>query len=90
MRCLRVGLEIQDVDKFDADFFQKLAKSLEIEGFMEINGQNIQIHMCGPLNRIDEFMDHIHKIHKRFSNTDLVIEPFLKTKDFRGIFRVIK
>lgn len=90
-KCLRITI-------FDActlsvlnDFVQKLAQSLGLEGTARLlnDTQHVLIVVCGNKDNVDSFLDILHKGVEGWVPEDLEIEPFLKDRDYRGVFRVI-
>jgi len=73
------------------DVIQKHARTLAIEGTVAIEEKDtIKIIICGQKEAIDKFVDALHKELAKISPKNLEIEPFIKEKDYRGVFRVIE
>jgi acylphosphatase len=89
MQCLRITFPHNDSTDFLHTFIQKNARSLEIEGTAQLVANHIKIVACGTKDAIDAFLDFLHKEAAKKS-IDLEIEPFLKDKDYRGVFRIIE
>lgn len=68
----------------------KQAKKLGIEGTAQIISGQIHIVVCGTKEKIDQFLDVVHAGISKLSPTHVEIEPFLKTRDYRGVFRIIE
>jgi acylphosphatase len=89
-QCLRISF-IGDVPRtFLQTTVQKNAKKFGLEGMAQIDNNSILIVICGIKASIDQFVDVLHKevIKKAIENIE--IEPFIKEKDYRGVFRVIE
>ena len=74
-------------------FVQKQAKKLGLEGTAqcdESDGKKIKIAICGDGEALDNFIDAMYAGAKGFELHELEVEPFLKDKDFRRVFRVIE
>ena len=39
---------------------------------------------------VDEFLDVLHNSSGKYIPKDVVVEPFIKERDYRGIFRIIE
>lgn len=72
------------------EVIQKQAQKLHIEGTLQNHeGEDILIFACGQSDSLDELIDHIYKGTSDIKIRDVVIEPFINEKNFRGVFRVI-
>ena len=49
-----------------------------------------RIVVCGPKEKVDEFLDIVHKGTAKYVPEEVEIEAFVKDKDYRGVFRVIE
>ena len=70
-------------------FVQKSAFSLSIEGTVQGEGDGLAIYACGVSDRLDQFIDLLYKGVEKSKLKDIIVEPFISEKDFRGVFRVI-
>jgi acylphosphatase len=76
---------------FLRDFVQKNARDLAIEGTVQVaDSNNVTIIACGEKNNIDLFLDIIHQGISLHVPENVMVEPFLKEKDYRGIFRILE
>lgn len=78
---------------FLVNFIQKHAKKLELEGTAQrddTDGQKIKIAVCGDVQALDDFIDVLYAGTKGFELHELEVEPFLKDKEYRKVFRVIE
>lgn len=90
-KCLRITLQIKVQEGFLEDFIQKHAKKFGIEGTAQVvDKQIVKIVACGASEKIDQFIDAIYKGYKDQKPTVIEVEPFLKDKDYRGVFRLIE
>lgn len=92
-KCLRIMLTGEYPPNFMTNFIQKNAKKFDLEGTAQLvsaKENQIRITICGSPQALDDFIDLLYEGTKGFVLHDLEIEPFLKDKDYRQIFRVIE
>ncbi|MDR3550517.1 MAG: acylphosphatase [Candidatus Babeliales bacterium] len=91
-KCLRVIFDAQVPEKGLYEFIQKAAKQFNLEGTVQHVpvDKKIRIIVCGDKDGVDQFIDSLHKGADKVSLDSIEIEPFLKDKDYRGVFRVIE
>jgi len=91
-KCLRVTFVGDIPEGFLNNVVQKIAKNLNLEGTVQLVliENKVKIIVCGDRDIVDQFIDHLHKGAGKVSLESLEIEPFLKDKDYRGVFRVIE
>ncbi len=90
-KCLKIVLIADFPQGFLRAFIQKHARDLNLEGTVRIESANeIRIVVCGSKDSVDEFLDILHTGSPKCRPEDVQIEPFLKGKDYRGVFRVIE
>lgn len=90
-QCLRISFSTEVSKHFLENFVQKNAKKLALEGIAQIvDAEHIQIVACGSKENLDHFLDVLHKGESKVKLHDIAVEPFLKGKDYRGVFRVIE
>lgn len=89
-RCLRM---LVNVENWQSDWglqIQKHAKKLEVEGLMQaLDDHQLRIMICGESEKIDDFMDFLYDFFVTIEAQISDLEPFIKERDYRGIFRVI-
>ncbi len=89
-KCLRITLTADFPEGFLQNFIQKNARKLNLEGIAQaVTSRTMRIVVCGLKDDVDSFLDVLHKGFSKWLAENIEIEPFLKTKDYRGIFRVI-
>lgn len=89
-RCLKIVVSIK-VDEALRTFLQKQAAQHAIEGTVHIpDKETVSIIACGESDNLDLFLDEIYKGHRANKPLHVEIEPFLKDKDYRGVFRIIE
>ena len=92
-QCLHITFFLDGSKKFLHTVIQKHARSLGLEGTVQVingDGKSVKVLACGGRESIDDFVDLLHKEAARDAIADIEIEPFMKEKDFRGVFRVIE
>lgn len=89
-KCLKINLIIQDAQGLLESFVQKNAKKYNIEGTAFLSENIIKIIACGDSDKLDEFVDSLYKGYKDVKPSLIEVEPFLKDKEYRGIFRIIE
>jgi acylphosphatase len=74
------------------DSIQVAARKLDLEGTVQfVEPNEIVIIACGSKENIDGFLDNIHQgFGGSHVPEDVLVEPFLKEKDYRGIFRILE
>lgn len=89
-KCLRIIIAAQVPTEFLQSVVYKNAKKLGLEGTAQlvVGAKNhVRINVCGLPDQLDEFID---LFHSQLDYEDIEIEPFLKDKDFRNVFRIIE
>ncbi len=90
-KCLRITFSGDFPPDFFRSFIQRNAQKLRVEGTVQLVQKNIvRIIVCGSKESVDSFVDVLHKGSADVFIEDIEIEPFLKDKDYRGVFRVIE
>jgi acylphosphatase len=90
-KCLRITLQIKIEEGTLQNYIQKNAKKFNIEGIAQaVDKETIKIIACGESENIDKFVDSIYAGYKDAKPTIIEVEPFLKDKDYRGVFRLIE
>jgi acylphosphatase len=90
-KCLKITFTVEVPGDFLRSFIQKNARKKDIEGTVQMmNEKKIRIIACGTKDNVDSFLDIIHKGSANFLPEDVEVEPFIKDKDYRGVFRVIE
>lgn len=90
-KCLKITFVLDSPKGFLHDFVQKNARLLHIEGTVQIvEPHSISIVACGEKENIDTFLDVLHQGVSSHIPENVSVEPFLKDKDYRGIFRILE
>lgn len=90
-KCLKITVSGKIPGEAYYLYAQKQAQSLGIEGVLQTTTDgNVIILANGTTENLDQFIDFLYKGTGNTSIADLVAEPYLNHKDFRGTFRVIE
>jgi acylphosphatase len=89
-QCVKITLVVKASRDLLSNMIKKNAERLSIEGIGNVEGRGtIKIIAHGAHDSIDEFIDILYLGYKGARPSIIEVEPFLKNKDYRGIFRVI-
>lgn len=92
-KCIRISFAAHGLPNgFLREAILKRARALNLEGTAQINTteQHVKIVACGTKESIDAFLDFLHKGPDKTILENIEADPFLKDKDYRGVFRVIE
>jgi acylphosphatase len=90
-KCLKITLISKILGGALRDSIQSAARKLDIEGTVQVIEPNEMIIIaCGEKQNIDDFLDTVHQGFGSHVPEDVMVEPFLKEKDYRGIFRILE
>lgn len=91
-KCLKITFSASVPEGFLHDFIQTHAKKLNLEGVVQViaGEKKVRVVVCGDKDVVDQFVDLLHKGTGKTLLDQIEIEPFLKDKDYRGVFRVIE
>ena len=90
-QCLKIIVSGKFPGETYQTYAQKHAISLSIEGTLQQAENNtFVIQACGLAENLDTFIDFLYKSPAAAKVTDLVAEPLISAKDFRGAFRIIE
>lgn len=88
-QCLKIHVR-GDSSRQITDFVYKHAKQYGLEGLVQGTEGQWQIIACGPKGGLDHFLDALHQGEKKIKLSQIMVEPFMKSKDYRGVFRIIE
>lgn len=90
-RCMRITCVAEKGQTGLHTFVQQYAKEFSLEGMVQpITETRVRVIVCGEQNAIEEFLDALHHGTVERMLDVLEVEPFLKDRDYRGVFRVIE
>jgi acylphosphatase len=90
-KCLKITFHGDLPKSFLKSVVQKYAQKLSLEGTVQkvhTDGIITRVIACGTKDAIDDFLDLIYERAVDFEGIE--VEPFLKDRDYRGVFRVIE
>lgn len=89
-QSLLITITIGLAKNFLENFIKKAAIEYKIEGTARLVSSNqIELAVCGDSQRIDDFIDLLYKNFEKYKIEDIVLEPFFRDRDYRGLFRVV-
>jgi len=89
--CVKMTLVVGAQKNFLRTYVLKHATKLEVEGTAQIADQNKAVIIaCGKKDKVDDFVDLIYKGSTKYNLDQIEMEPFVKIRDYRGVFRVIE
>ena len=89
--CIKMTFLIGSQKDFLRAYVLKHANKLEVEGMAQIADENKAVIIaCGKKDKVDDFIDVIHKGSSKYGLDEIEMQPFIKVKDYRGVFRVIE
>jgi len=90
-QCLQITFFVGVVKGFLSKYVRTNATKLGLEGFAHlITDDQVKIVVCGHRDHIDEFVDALYTGTSKFKIDNIEMEPYLKDRDYRGIFRVVE
>ena len=92
IQCLKITFSLESVPKnFLNERLQKAAHQFSLEGTAQVSNDNsIKIVVCGNRAAVEDFVDFIHQEVAEHLSGIIEVEPFIKQKDYRGVFRIIE
>ena len=91
-KCLKITFSQQKIPvNFLRSFVQKNAQKFNIEGAAQLIApdKKIRIIACGQKKEVDSFIDILHTKFIELAIRDTSIEPYIKDKNYRNVFRII-
>lgn len=90
-KCLKITFTANLPKGFLQKAIQNNAQKLHIEGVAQLLMDNlVRIIVCGSMDHVDIFLDYLYKEVSAVQPDEFHIEPFLKDRDYRGVFRVVE
>ncbi|MGE0009184.1 MAG: hypothetical protein AB7F19_01470 [Candidatus Babeliales bacterium] len=90
-QCLRIVVTMNLPEDFLHNFIKKSARDLDLEGTVQLEADDIIcIIACGSKISVEMFLDALHAAGAKYFKDAVEVEPFIKDRDYRGVFRVIE
>lgn len=90
-KCLKITFTGNLPKGFLQKTILKCARDYPIEGLAQLMTDNlVKIIVCGSLDHVDSFLDELYDEVNDIELDELQVEPFVKDRDFRGVFRVLE
>lgn len=90
-KCLKITFSADLPKGFLQRVIQQNARKLDVEGVAQLLMDNfVKIIVCGSMGQVDTFLDLLYKEVNAVDLNEFQVEPFLKDKDYRGVFRVLE
>lgn len=92
VQCLRIILMVpRNESHVLHDLIECNARRLELEGSVQmVEHDKMQIIACGAHEAVEQLVDVLYENDNEVCLNDIEVEPFVKDRDFRGVFRVIE
>ncbi len=89
-KCLKIHVNGKVKGVGYRAYTQKYANNLSIQGTVQnADDGSVLIYACGEAASLEKFIDYLYKGTSDSHIDDLLAEPFINEKDFRGVFRII-
>ena len=89
-RCLKIRISGNVQSLSYRQFIQKHAQTLNIEGTVQEDAQEgVIVYTCGTVENLDKLIDALYKGTAESHVKEIIAEPFINEKNFRGVFRII-
>lgn len=90
-QCIRIMIIIEGQKESLHSLVKKYALECALEGMVQaISDTKVRVVACGNRDNVDKFIDALHKGVSEKLIDNLEVEPFMKDRDYRGVFRVIE
>ena len=90
-QCLRITCIVGRARELLYSIVEQQAERLDLEGvILPCDDTSIRVVACGSKEKIEAFLDALYQSAADNKLSALEVEPFLKDRDYRGIFRVVE
>lgn len=90
-QCMKISLTIRGDKEKIQELLKEYAHEFQLEGVLQSNDEHtVKVVACSTTDEIEGFLAQLHKEFAKDNLEILEIEPFLKDRDYRGVFRVIE
>ncbi|NBV40559.1 hypothetical protein EBR77_01830 [bacterium] len=85
-KCIKIEFVVKNPQDFLKKIIAKEVKNKLFEGLAQVLPESmVQICVCGEEDELDQLVDSLYA-----QVQDMLVEPFLKDKDYRGVFRILE
>ena len=90
-QCLKIKVTGNVQSAAYREFIQAHAQKYEIEGTIQNmeDKKSVVINACGASEKLDHLIDFVYKGTTHAKVDHVEVEPLLKEKNFRSVFRII-
>jgi len=90
-KCIKVQFHAKNPKDFLKKVIPPGIKNSKVEGVAQaIDHQTVQVFICAEQEDLDNFLDLIYENIDQYILEGIEVEPFLKDRDFRGVFRIVE
>ncbi len=90
-KCIKIQFYTTKPQDFLKHVLPHGIKNFKVEGFAQaLDVKTVQIFICAEQEELDKVLDLIYENIDRYTLENIEVEPFLKDRDFRGVFRVVE
>lgn len=89
-QCLKISFHVDKPQSVLEALIRKRATELGIEGMVQaVDQRSVNIVACSTRENLENFLDLLHREAVVGALQNIAVEPLLKNKDYRGVFRII-
>ncbi|NBX78275.1 hypothetical protein EBQ93_02820 [bacterium] len=90
-KCIKIEFVVKNPQDFLKKIIAKEVKNKLFEGLAQVLPESmVQICVCGEEDELDQLVDSLYAQVQEYKMADMLVEPFLKDKDYRGVFRILE
>lgn len=90
-KCIKIEFAVQNPQDFLKKVIAKEIKNKSLEGLAQVLPESVvQVCVCAEEDELDDLVDVLYAHVAQYKMTDVIVEPFLKDKDYRGVFRILE
>lgn len=90
-QCMRITFIAEGGKESLHSFVRRQAKEFSLEGVVQpFTDDKVRVIVCGPRDNVEDFIDTLYSGANEKMLDNLRVEPIMKDRDYRGVFRVIE
>lgn len=91
-KCLKITFKGPVPEGYLSSNVLKIARERMLEGTAQVieGGSRVRIIIHGERDDVEDFLDDLYKGTKNFIPEEIEVEPHIKDKDYRGVFRILE